>query len=69
MSPITSASIFVRRKQSSASWSADHRLVLVERRIHQHRHVGQVPEIFDQTIVARVGVAIDGLQAASTIDV
>ena len=41
---------------------ADHRLVLVERRVQQHRHAGQFPEIFDQAMIARVSVAIDGLR-------
>ena len=39
-----STSMLVRRKQSSASRRRQHdRLVLVERRVQQHRHAGELP--------------------------
>src|SRR6266849_1070061 len=47
---------------------ADDRLVLVKRSVEHHRHTGQLPEAFDQAIIARVGMAIDGLQTSGAID-
>ena len=44
--------------------SAHDRFVLVKRCVEHHRHAGQFAKAFDQTIIARVGVTVDGLQAA-----
>ena len=61
--------MLVRRKQSSASCGrADDRLVLVERGVEHHRHAGQFAEGLDQSLVARVGAAGDGLQPARAVD-
>src|SRR5271155_3847320 len=46
----------------------DDRLVFVERGVEHHRHASEVPEAFDEAIVARVGVATDGLQPSRSVD-
>ena len=46
----------------------DHRFVFVKRSVEHHRHASEVPEAFDEAIVARIGVAVDCLQAAGAID-
>ncbi len=45
------------------------RLVLVERRVEEDRHAGQAVELLDQPVVARIDVALDGLDAAGAVDV
>src|SRR6185437_16965507 len=49
-------------------WRAYDRLVLVERGVEHHRNTSPVAEAFDEAMVARIGVAIDGLQPARPID-
>src|SRR5581483_4144028 len=45
------------------------RLVLVERCIEDHGDAGEVAKRLDESVVARVGRAVDGLQASRSVDV
>ena len=47
---------------------ADHRLVLVERGVEHHRHAGEVAKGFDQLMIPRIAVPIDGLKTTRTVD-
>ena len=47
----------------------DDRFLAIEAGIEQHRHAGETREFLDQAIIAWVGRAIDGLDAARTVDV
>src|SRR6185436_18857001 len=48
---------------------ADDRLILIERRIQNHRHTRQRLEIRDQLIITRIHLARDSLQATGAIEV
>ncbi len=47
----------------------DDRLLTVEAGVEQHRHAGQFPEGLDDPVVAGVGRALDGLDAAGAVGV
>src|SRR5437899_4875208 len=47
----------------------DDRLVLVERRVQEHRHAAQALERSDQSPVARIGSLAHRLQTSASVDV
>ena len=47
----------------------DDRLLPVEARVQQHRDTGQLGVLLDDSVVPRVGLALDGLDAPRAIDV
>src|SRR5437763_17086677 len=47
---------------------ADDRFVFVERSVEHKRDPGQVAEMFDQPIIARIGSLVNRLQSPGSID-